>query len=74
MIMSAGVPCARPLCFLLDANYSLAVSDTYTGLRFTHTQPREADAFGLDRRIALIPATRLRDLVAALAKAYPQPS
>ena len=44
---------------------------------FTHTQPREADAFGLDMggRMALIPATtRLRDLGATLAEAYPQPS
>ena len=32
MIVSTGVPCARPLCLRLDANYSLAVSDTYTGL------------------------------------------
>ena len=45
---------------------------------FTHTRPREADSFGLDMggRMALIPAaaTRLRDLGAALAEAYPQPS
>ena len=42
----------------------------------THTQPRESDSFGLDigGRMALIPATRLRDLAAALAEAYPQPS
>ncbi|KAM5542148.1 hypothetical protein V8D89_004021, partial [Ganoderma adspersum] len=43
---------------------------------FTHTQLREADSFGLDMggRRALIPATRLRDLAAALAEEYPQPS
>ncbi|TBU30780.1 p21-C-terminal region-binding protein-domain-containing protein [Dichomitus squalens] len=43
---------------------------------FTHSQPRDADSFGLDigGRMALVPATRLRDLAATLAEAYPQPS
>ncbi|KAI0324449.1 hypothetical protein GY45DRAFT_1331533 [Cubamyces sp. BRFM 1775] len=43
---------------------------------FTHAQPREADSFGLDTggRMMLIPANRLRDIGAALAEAFPQPS
>ncbi|KAI0762480.1 p21-C-terminal region-binding protein-domain-containing protein [Fomes fomentarius] len=43
---------------------------------FTHTQPREPESFGLDTggRMMVIPATRLRDVAAALAEAYPQPS
>ncbi|KAI0757551.1 p21-C-terminal region-binding protein-domain-containing protein [Daedaleopsis nitida] len=43
---------------------------------FTHTQPREADAFGVDTggRMMLVPAGRLREVAAALAEAYPQPS
>ncbi|KAI0369884.1 hypothetical protein BV20DRAFT_967212 [Pilatotrama ljubarskyi] len=44
---------------------------------FTHAQPREKeDAFGLDTggRMMLIPADRLRDVAAALAQAFPQPS
>ncbi|KAH9891208.1 p21-C-terminal region-binding protein-domain-containing protein [Cubamyces lactineus] len=43
---------------------------------FTHAQPREADSFGLDTggRVMLIPASRLRDIGAALAEAFPQPS
>ncbi|KAI0668611.1 p21-C-terminal region-binding protein-domain-containing protein [Trametes maxima] len=43
---------------------------------FTHSQPREEDSFGLDTggRMMLIPAARLRDIAAALAEAYPQPS
>ena len=46
------------LCLRLDANHSLAVRDAYTGLHFTHTQPREADSSGLDMGgpMALIPA------------------
>ena len=43
---------------------------------FTHAQPRDAEAFGLDTggRLMLIPTTRLREIIAALAEAYPQPS
>ncbi|KAI0761168.1 p21-C-terminal region-binding protein-domain-containing protein [Trametes elegans] len=43
---------------------------------WTHAQPREDDAFGLDTggRMMLIPANRLRDIAAALAEAFPQPS
>ena len=43
---------------------------------FSHAQPRDAEAFGLDTggRMMLIPTTRLREIVNALAEAYPQPS
>ncbi|KAI0638883.1 p21-C-terminal region-binding protein-domain-containing protein [Trametes polyzona] len=43
---------------------------------FTHAQPRTEEAFGLDTggRMMLIPANRLRDIAAALAEAFPQPS
>lgn len=43
---------------------------------FTHAQPRDAEAFGLDTggRMMLVPAARLRNVAAALAEAYPQPS
>jgi len=43
---------------------------------FTHSQPREEDAFGLDMggRMMLLPATRLSQLVATLTEAYSPPS
>ncbi|KAI0717511.1 p21-C-terminal region-binding protein-domain-containing protein [Cerioporus squamosus] len=43
---------------------------------FTHAQPRDAEAFGLDTggRMMLVPAARLRNVATALAEAYPQPS
>ncbi|KAI0825327.1 p21-C-terminal region-binding protein-domain-containing protein [Trametes gibbosa] len=43
---------------------------------FTRAQPRSEEAFGLDTggRMMLIPAARLRDIAAALAEAFPQPS
>ncbi|OBZ78572.1 Protein bcp1 [Grifola frondosa] len=43
---------------------------------FSHAQPREEEAFGLDTggRMMLIPAARLRELAAALADTFPQPS
>ncbi|KAL1952423.1 hypothetical protein VTO73DRAFT_1572 [Trametes versicolor] len=43
---------------------------------FTHAQPRTEEAFGLDTggRMMLIPTSRLRDIAAALAEAFPQPS
>ena len=43
---------------------------------FTHAQPRDSESFGLDTggRMMLVPAARLREIAAALAEAYPQPS
>ncbi|KAH9949480.1 p21-C-terminal region-binding protein-domain-containing protein [Amylocystis lapponica] len=43
---------------------------------FTNVQPREKDAFGLDMggRMMLVPADRLRELVAMLSEAYAAPS
>lgn len=43
---------------------------------FTNSQPREEDAFGLDMggRMMLIPAIRLRELVAMLNEVYAPPS
>ncbi|GBE78634.1 Protein bcp1 [Sparassis crispa] len=40
---------------------------------FPHAQPRE-DGLDLGGRMMLVPANRLRDLVAALADSYPSPS
>ncbi|KZT08998.1 uncharacterized protein LAESUDRAFT_742221 [Laetiporus sulphureus 93-53] len=44
--------------------------------KFTHSQPREQGAFGLDQggRMMLVPAARLRELVTVLTGAYPPPS